>query len=768
MLTNCTVAYNQASSGGGIGAPTDVHFSPQIPTYLIANSIIALNTDPNGADDIAGRFVTPTYFYSDVITFTPDASDLVGADESGHFINGMNGNLVGVANPGIGPLAGNGGPTPTIALLPDSPAIDGGSNTLANDPTIGLPLSTDQRGAFRGAAGLNAGSTVDIGAYEASSSYLVTSTADTGDVGTLSAANAWANVSTNVHPANLSNPTSNTLVFNLPTLAATPAQAQSNLRSVVSAVQDVPEGTTPPSIVLQPTTPDQVASVVAAINNLAPATGTNPPTVTVTLDLGSQNVTTTTLAVPTGVQLDLTSTSGTATVRGATVTGGTVYVDASVSPSNWTVTGGNVTFQGPTAGDLIVTGGTVTLDDGTVITGNSPAIIVNGGTVILEGVTAQTATNSPTIVVNGGSLIVRNSMIQESTGYAQAAILITGGTVDLGTTASPGGNTFNVNGAGELVHNASGNLVSAIGDTFTINGVPLASSSLSGVVFSDFNNDGQVDFGEQGIAGVTIKVDGTDFLGNQVHLSQTSDGDGAYVFLNLRPGHYTIAETQPAGYTQGINTVGTGGGTVSFDQFDLYLAAGLNALNYNYGERPVATGAVHSGQTAGIGFWNNKNGQALIKALNSGPTSTQLGHWLAATFPHMFGAPLGNNSLSGKSNAEVASFFQSQFVVKDQKLDAQILATALAVYVTDPALDTTGVGAQYGFIVGGCGVGTSTFNVGANGAAFGVANNTTMTVMDLLLAADAQSVNGLLYNGNSAKRTMANSVFSAINQVGGI
>ena len=42
----------------------------QIPTYLITNSIIALNTDPNGADDIAGRFLTPTYFYSDLITFT--------------------------------------------------------------------------------------------------------------------------------------------------------------------------------------------------------------------------------------------------------------------------------------------------------------------------------------------------------------------------------------------------------------------------------------------------------------------------------------------------------------------------------------------------------------------------------------------------------------------------------------------------------------------------------------------------------------------------
>ena len=134
----------------------------------------------------------------------------------------------------------------------------------------------------------------------------------------------------------------------------------------------------------------------------------------------------------------------------------------------------------------------------------------------------------------------------------------------------------------------------------------------------------------------------------------------------------------------------------------------------------------------------------------------------------MFGASSGSNNLAGKNNAYVASFFQSQFVVHGQKLDAQVLATALAVYVTDATLDSTGVGTQYGFTVGGNGVATATFNVGSNGAAFGVANNTTMTVMDLLLAADAQAVNGVLYNGDTAKRNKANNVFSAINEAGGI
>ena len=63
---------------------------------------------------------------------------------------------------------------------------------------------------------------------------------------------------------------------------------------------------------------------------------------------------------------------------------------------------------------------------------------------------------------------------------------------------------------------------------------------------------------------------------------------------------------------------------------------------------------------------------------------------------------------------------------------------------------------------------SATVGVGSNGDAFGVANNTTVTVMDLLLTTDNQAVNGLLYNGNTARRNEANSVYSAVNQAGGI
>src|SRR5207249_3433205 len=122
------------------------------------------------------------------------------------------------------------------------------------------------------------------------------------------------------------------------------------------------------------------------------------------------------------------------------------------------------------------------------------------------------------------------------------------------------------------------------------------------------------------------------------------------------------------------------------------------------------------------------------------------------------------NNLRGTSNAFVAALFQSDFLVHGVKLDAQVLATALSVYVTNATLDSTQVAAQYGFTVSGNGVGTATVNVGSNGDAFGVANNTIVSVLDLLLATNDQAVGGLLYNGNSTRKSHANNIYSFVNQ----
>jgi hypothetical protein len=115
----------------------------------------------------------------------------------------------------------------------------------------------------------------------------------------------------------------------------------------------------------------------------------------------------------------------------------------------------------------------------TTIVGQSPALTVTAGNVTVAGMILTTSTDAPTILVSGGSLALRNDTIQESSGFIDAAIAFTGGVLDLGTSTSPGGNTLNVNGTGEFVHNTTPNAVPAVGDTFEVNGTPLTDSALS-------------------------------------------------------------------------------------------------------------------------------------------------------------------------------------------------------------------------------------------------------------------------------------------------
>ena len=75
-------------------------------------------------------------------------------------------------------MADNGGPTQTIALLSNSPAIDAGSNALAVDPQ-GDPLTTDQRGT--GYPRIVHG-TVDIGAFEFTGTFVVVTAQPPGGV----------------------------------------------------------------------------------------------------------------------------------------------------------------------------------------------------------------------------------------------------------------------------------------------------------------------------------------------------------------------------------------------------------------------------------------------------------------------------------------------------------------------------------------------------------------------------------------------------------
>jgi hypothetical protein len=175
------------------------------------------------------------------------------------------------------------------------------------------------------------------------------------------------------------------------------------------------------------------------------------------------------LSIQTGP--NLTQDTVIAAVNGLTAPSQPVTITLNLSGGNYNDT----TVNPPANVTLVINGASGT----NTFVGHSPAFTVTGGTVIVRNVRFTTATDAPTIRVTGGSLTLRNDTIQESTGATDAAISITGGSLDLGIASDPGGNTLNVNGAGEFVHNTTANAVSAVGDTFKINGTPSSASSLS-------------------------------------------------------------------------------------------------------------------------------------------------------------------------------------------------------------------------------------------------------------------------------------------------
>jgi HYR domain len=140
-LINTTVAANSVSgdqsTGGGVrnGA-----------TAKAGNTIIAGNTAP-ASPDCDGGFMSLGY------NLIGNSAGCSGFTQAGDQLD---------KNARLGPLTDNGGPTQTHALMCNSPAIDAGSNALANDAN-GNPLFFDQRG--KGFDRLLDG-TVDIGAFE--------------------------------------------------------------------------------------------------------------------------------------------------------------------------------------------------------------------------------------------------------------------------------------------------------------------------------------------------------------------------------------------------------------------------------------------------------------------------------------------------------------------------------------------------------------------------------------------------------------------------
>jgi hypothetical protein len=139
-VSNCTLSANSTGlQGGGIYTSGG--------TLWLQNTIVAGNRAINNGPDIVGSVQSSS------------RSNLVGIGDGGltGISNGIGGNLIGSTadpiDPRLGPLADNGGPTLTHALLADSPARGAGSLDFATP--------TDQRGLPRSVDGQ-----IDLGAYQ--------------------------------------------------------------------------------------------------------------------------------------------------------------------------------------------------------------------------------------------------------------------------------------------------------------------------------------------------------------------------------------------------------------------------------------------------------------------------------------------------------------------------------------------------------------------------------------------------------------------------
>jgi hypothetical protein len=154
MVTCSTISGNSASDSGGI--------APYIGAVTIKNSIIAGNTDDGRAPDLRRRgniLFSVEYSLIGDNRGTGLAEAPVGIpDAKGNLIGGP---IHGVIDPKLNPLANNGGPTFTHALLPGSPANNAGNlNAVAG--MDGVP-EFDQRGMPFGRV---VNGRIDIGAVE--------------------------------------------------------------------------------------------------------------------------------------------------------------------------------------------------------------------------------------------------------------------------------------------------------------------------------------------------------------------------------------------------------------------------------------------------------------------------------------------------------------------------------------------------------------------------------------------------------------------------
>ncbi len=325
--------------------------------------------------------------------------------------------LFGPGNPGLAArLAGNGGPTETIALLPGSPALGAGSSTITG---VDVP-TTDQRGLIRPEHGFGV---VDFGAYEYQPTIYVNSANTSG--------------------------TDN---------GATPATGFTTIQAAIRVAGDG-------STILVETGNGYDESDVVSVPDLtieADASQGATPVLDGTL-LSASRFDGTGLS---GSGFDVTAAD--VTISGLTIKnfsgysaivvqrGASLTLDGDVITDNSAASGGGI-FN---AGKLSLIDSEISSNNATGAGGgiyNSGGTVSNpGGTVSVSGgsIESNTAASGGGIYQAGGSLTITGSIVSGNTSYLDG-----GGIAAFGGTVAISGGTFASDGTGVLV---SGSATSAL------------------------------------------------------------------------------------------------------------------------------------------------------------------------------------------------------------------------------------------------------------------------------------------------------------------
>ena len=163
--------------------------------------------------------------------------------------------------------------------------------------------------------------------------------------------------------------------------------------------------------------------------------------------------------------------------------------------------------------------------------------------------------------------------------------------------------------------------------------VPLG--EIAGTVFQDDNNDGFQQPGENGIAGVQITLTGTDVYGDPVNTTVLTDANGRYLFQGLNAGTYTVTQSQPIGFVDGID-IGDPAFTAANDQFsNIQLGFGQTIDATTFAEQLSGDSSLTAGNPPNLPF---------LGPLVNNPISNLINGFIGAQSTIYSGIPINANA----------------------------------------------------------------------------------------------------------------------------